>query len=386
MIPSKLTPLAALFAMALVAGCGRNDVANTAAPGPSTMSEASKASTSNARSAADAASASTGGSTAVMGAGTPAVPGALSTAGAASGGNSGPAGGVSTDHPGTVTGSSNMPTSTPGSSTSALPPTTGGGTRANDMPQSPGTGRGTERSGDNGNKKGAGLGAGAGDRHAAADGAVVVTMALTPTQAGSTAAGTTAGSSTAAGAGPAASGSAMQSGGGVASPHGGVAGDRLLAPADRSFMNNAAIGGIFEVAVGKVAAERAGDAKVKDFGNMLVEDHTKANNELAALATARGITPPTKLPAAKQAKIDRLAKLSGRSFDRQFLQQVGLKDHQEDIRLFEKAARSARDPEVKAFAEKTLPTLRKHHQEAQELLRTAGAGGHRNAAAETQQR
>ena len=358
MIPTcqKLTPLAALLAVALVAGCGRNDVAPSAGSGTG-MSETGKASTGDARSAAEASTASQGTST---------VPGSLSTAGAASGGNAGPAGGITTKDPGTVTGMQ------------PLPSAGGSPAGASDTPQSPGTGHGTERSGDN--KKGAGLGAGTAGHYAAA-GPVAVTMALTPTQATAPMAGSPA----APGAGPAASGSTMQSAGGVTSPHGGIAGERLPAPADRSFMNNAAIGGVFEVAVGKVAAERAGDAKVKDFGNMLVEDHTKANEELAALATARGIKPPTKLPAAKQAKIDRLAKLSGRNFDRQFLQQVGVKDHQEDIRLFEKAAKSARDPEVKAFATKTLPTLRKHHQEAQDLLRSANAAGGRRAA-ETQQR
>ncbi len=357
---SKLTPLAALVALVLVTGCSRTDTPSAVTGTPAAGSAGITGATGSA------------GNSGLPAGSAPAVTGGLGTAGAASGTEAGTA----------VLGSS-LPGSSTGGGASTTPSTAGSPSGAADTPQSPGTGRGTERSGDNGNKKGAKLDVGAGSRLAATDaGTVALTMALTPTQA--VPAAGPAGSSAVLGAGPAASGSTMQSSGGVTSPHGGVAGERLPAAADRNFMNNAAIGGIFEVAVGKVAAERASSSAVKRFGSMLVDDHTAANDELAALAAARGIKPPARLPAAKQSKIDRLAKLPAGGFDRQFLKEVGLKDHQDDIRLFEKAAKSARDPELRAFAAKTLPTLRKHHQEAQELLRTIGTANRR--AAETQQR
>ena len=197
-------------------------------------------------------------------------------------------------------------------------------------------------------------------------GRVATTLPLTLTQAGGAGGGLAAGNSAALGAGPAASGSTVQSSGGVAAPHGGVADQRLLGAADRRFMTDAAVGGIYEVAAGQVAAEH-GSAGVKDYGNMLVKDHSAANDELKQLAASRGVSLPNRLPKNKQDILDRLAKAPAGSFDRQFVQQVGLKDHQHDIALFEKAARSARDAEVKAFAAKTLPTLRQHYQHAQQL-------------------
>ena len=166
------------------------------------------------------------------------------------------------------------------------------------------------------------------------------------------------------------------SGGGALTPQRANAADlRPVGPADRAFMADAAVGGLFEVEAGKLAAERGSDSGVKDFGKMLMDDHGAANKELGELAAARSITLPSRLPKNQQSTLRRLARAPAGKFDRQFVQQIGIEDHRSDIRKFEDAAKTARDPEVKAFAEKSLPTLRKHHAEAQRLMGTVGRGG-----------
>ena len=174
----------------------------------------------------------------------------------------------------------------------------------------------------------------------------------------------------------ASSATTMGSSGGALTPQRvNAAGLRLVGAADRAFMADAAVGGLFEVAAGKLAAERGSDSAVKDFGKMLMDDHGAANKALNELAAARSITLPSRLPKNQQSTLRRLARAPAGKFDRQFVQQIGIEDHERDIRKFEDAARTARDPEVKAFAEKSLPTLRKHHAEAQRLKGTVGRGG-----------
>lgn len=147
-----------------------------------------------------------------------------------------------------------------------------------------------------------------------------------------------------------------------------------LASPDRNFVTKAATEGLYEVEVARVAAERATNPAVKSFAAMLVDQHSKANDELKQFAASRNVTLPSKLPADKQNTIDRLTKVAGEEFDQQFVQTVGIKDHEKDIKEFEKASKSAKDPELKAWIDKTLPTLRQHLAEAQKLPVAAGKG------------
>lgn len=141
-----------------------------------------------------------------------------------------------------------------------------------------------------------------------------------------------------------------------------------MAKADQEFFNKAAAGGMFEVEAGKLAESRGQGAQVKSFGAMLVKDHSAANDELKALASRKGVTLPATLPREHQQTLDKLGK--AKDFDKEFIQEVGLKDHKKDIALFEKTSKDAKDPDVKAFAGKTLPTLKMHLQHA-EGLKTA---------------
>ena len=144
----------------------------------------------------------------------------------------------------------------------------------------------------------------------------------------------------------------------------GLAGAANLDKKDAKFLENAAGGGMFEVQAGQLAQQRSQDAQVKSFGQMLVTDHTAANEELKNLASQKGVSIPAALPKKEQKTMDKLDK--SKNFDKDFVK-VGVEDHKHDIKDFEKAARDAKDPDVKAFAAKTLPTLQKHLQAAEEL-------------------
>jgi putative membrane protein len=140
-----------------------------------------------------------------------------------------------------------------------------------------------------------------------------------------------------------------------------------LARSDRKFIENAAKGGLFEVQVAKLAESKASDQAVKDFAKLLVDQHTNANNELTQLANNKGVELPAAPGFMQRHSVNSLAKRSGADFDKHFVSEVGIKDHQKDIKEFEKAGKDAKDPDVKAFIEKTLPTLREHLAQAQKL-------------------
>lgn len=140
-----------------------------------------------------------------------------------------------------------------------------------------------------------------------------------------------------------------------------------VARGDRKFIEEAASSGMFEVQVSQLASAKATDPNVKSFASMLVDHHTAANNELTKIANARGVELPAAPKRALRRDIEKLGKKSGEEFDRDFVRNVGLKAHEKDIKLFEKASKDVKDAELKAFVDKTLPTLREHLAMAQKL-------------------
>ena len=128
---------------------------------------------------------------------------------------------------------------------------------------------------------------------------------------------------------------------------------------DTKFMQEVAIDGMQEVELGRLATQNAASDKVKQFGQRMMDDHGKANDALKSLAQAEGVTLPTQLDSKHEKEIQRLQKLTGAEFDREYMKMM-VSDHRKDIREFEHEARRGEDPEVKAFAEKALPTLREH--------------------------
>jgi putative membrane protein len=141
-------------------------------------------------------------------------------------------------------------------------------------------------------------------------------------------------------------------------------------PMTKRFMTKAAQDSMAEVELGKLAQEKGQGAEVKNYGQKLVSDHTKANDELKALASDKGVTLPTSLGAEHKATKARLEKLSGAAFDRAF-RDVMVADHQKAVALFRKQAHSGKDRDVKAWAAKTLPTLEEHLKMARDISQPA---------------
>ena len=149
--------------------------------------------------------------------------------------------------------------------------------------------------------------------------------------------------------------------------------DQKSGSADSRFAMEAAQGGMTEVQLGQLAKDKASSDAVKQFGQRMVDDHTKANDQLKSVASQKGITLPTDVGAKNQAAIDRLSKLSGAAFDHAYMQHM-LMDHKKDIADFRKEASSGKDPQIKQFASETLPTLETHLKLAQDAARTASSG------------
>ena len=149
-----------------------------------------------------------------------------------------------------------------------------------------------------------------------------------------------------------------------------VAAQAQVSKKDQDFMTRAAAGGLYEVQAGTLAQEKGRSPTVKSFGEMLVKDHSATNDELKALASAKGVTLPGAVPADKKKRLDKIAK--AKDFDKEFVDEVGVDDHKKDIQLFEKASKDADDAEVKAFATKTLPTLKAHREHAEGLKKAYG--------------
>ncbi len=141
--------------------------------------------------------------------------------------------------------------------------------------------------------------------------------------------------------------------------------------ADAIFVKKAADGGMAEVALAKLAQEKASNADVKSFAGKLEKDHSKVNDELKELASKKDITLAPAPSKNHQATHDKLAKLSGAEFDKAYVAAM-LESHQKGVREFSQVSSGSGDADVKAFASKTLPTLKEHLQDVQELSKNLG--------------
>lgn len=151
--------------------------------------------------------------------------------------------------------------------------------------------------------------------------------------------------------------------------------DDAIARGDRKFIEEAAGSGMFEVQVSQLAASKATDPNVKSFASMLVDHHTAANNELVKIANARKVELPAAPKRSLRRDIEKLGKKNGAEFDRDFVRDVGIKAHEKDIKLFERASKDVKDAELKAFVDKTLPQLREHLAAAQKLPQSGKSPG-----------
>jgi putative membrane protein len=150
-----------------------------------------------------------------------------------------------------------------------------------------------------------------------------------------------------------------------------------LSAADTKFVKTAAVGGMEEVQLGQLAAQKATDPEVKNFGQRMVDDHSKANDQLKQLATQKGVTVASSLPPSKQKDVDKLSKLSGAAFDKAYVGMM-VEDHKKDVAEFKKESKGGKDSDVKSWASTTLPTLEDHLKMVQDIH--SKMGGSKTAA------
>jgi putative membrane protein len=129
--------------------------------------------------------------------------------------------------------------------------------------------------------------------------------------------------------------------------------------ADHKFAMEAAMGGMMEVELGRLAAQKGASDEVRQFGQRMVDDHTKGNEDLMQVASGKGMTLPTALGPKMQAEMQKLSALSGEKFDKEYVKMM-VKDHRKDVGEFEKEAAGGMDADIKSFAARTLPTLQEH--------------------------
>lgn len=143
------------------------------------------------------------------------------------------------------------------------------------------------------------------------------------------------------------------------------------AQSDQEFARKAAAAGLAEVETGKLAKKRASSDEVREMAEQMVEDHSRANDRLTAIASAQNISLPKEPEAAERREIARLQTLSGQAFDRALLahERTG---HREAVALYSRQAESGSNPELKRFASEQLPKLRAHLEKVESLQRKAG--------------
>lgn len=146
------------------------------------------------------------------------------------------------------------------------------------------------------------------------------------------------------------------------------------AAGDDKFIMDAAAGGMYEVEAGKLAAQKASNEDAKKFGQRMADDHAKANDELMQLATTKGVTVPKEMDKKHRDMVDKFSKMSGAAFDKAYMSEM-VKDHTKDVSDFRKEVKDGKDPDVKGWAGKILPTLEDHLKMARDVSNQLGKKG-----------
>ena len=140
----------------------------------------------------------------------------------------------------------------------------------------------------------------------------------------------------------------------------------MMSSDDKEFMTKAAQGGMLEVALGQQVASKATNPDVKAFASKVAADHATANDELKQLAANKGLSLPTQLKEDHQEDLAEISKLSGAKLDAKYAKEM-VEDHEKDVKEFREAASEVKDPELRAWAAKTLPVLESHLEEARQI-------------------
>lgn len=147
---------------------------------------------------------------------------------------------------------------------------------------------------------------------------------------------------------------------------------------DGQFVKEASSGGMAEVKLGRLAEEKGTNETVKKFGARMVNDHSKADENLKAAAAQANMTLPNKIDSKDEQQYNRLSKLSGETFDREYAKEM-VTDHTQDIAAFRKEATNGEDAPIKNFASETLPTLQEHLKLAREMEKSVSSSASTNS-------
>jgi putative membrane protein len=148
----------------------------------------------------------------------------------------------------------------------------------------------------------------------------------------------------------------------------------MLSSMDKKFMMNAAMGGKAEVAMAQLALQRSSSNAVKQYAQQMIDDHTKAGDELMQVASMKGITLPMEPDAEHKALLAKMQGLSGAQFDSMYVKMAGVKDHEKMEKLFMSESSKGKDADAKGFAAKTLPTVQEHLRMAREMTTSMMSG------------
>lgn len=141
--------------------------------------------------------------------------------------------------------------------------------------------------------------------------------------------------------------------------------------AEKAFMKKAADGGMTEVELGKLAAEKGGSDEVKSFGQQMVDDHTKIGDNLKEVAGKMKVTLPEKMSAKHHALVEKMAGMSGADFDKAYVPEM-VKDHKKDISEFEAAKGTVKNEDLKKFIDDSLETMKGHLEKIQKFDQAKG--------------
>lgn len=198
--------------------------------------------------------------------------------------------------------------------------------------------------------------------------------------AGATGAGATQGTMTAPGSQPGSTQSGSSERGtagssmGKGSTTGASQGTASMDP--KSFVKEAAEGNMAEVKLGQLAQKKSSNADVKSFGERMVTDHSKANDQLKQTATSENIMVPTSMGSKYQKTYNKLSKLSGARFDQAYMKEM-VEDHQKDVNTYEKASTGLSDPQLREYASNTLPILQQHLEMARNIEQQLTSGNNK---------
>ena len=149
--------------------------------------------------------------------------------------------------------------------------------------------------------------------------------------------------------------------------------DSKKSNADSKFMMMAATSGMNEIGLSNQALTKSSNDDVKQFAQKMIDDHTAAGDELKTLAADKNVALPSEMDAKHKAEMQKMSAATGNAFDMQYIKTM-VADHEQAVAMFQKEADNGKDADAKAFAAKTLPTLKEHLEMAKSLMSKMSGG------------